>query len=91
MAQRGRPKKLEKQIEAAQRLMQNLYAEKRKEHAEKATANLTEEQEKAIKQTNEALTDFVQEFSEMFDVSVDTARKLQTSFWAMRHAFGADE
>ena len=91
MAQRGRPKKIEKQIEEAQERMRELWAEKReKASAEKgeAMANLTSEQQIAISKSNEALREFVQEFGDMFDVSTDTARKLQNAFWAMHNAFG---
>ena len=91
MAQRGRPKKIEKQIEEAQERMRELWAEKREQaSAEKgeAMASLTSEQQIAISKSNEALSDFVNEFSDMFDVSTDTARKLHNAFWAMHHAFG---
>jgi phage shock protein A len=91
MAQRGRPKKIEKQIEEAQERMRELWAEKREQaSAEKseAIASLTIEQQQAIGKSTEALREFMNEFSEMFDVSTETARKLQTAFWSMHNAFG---
>ena len=30
----------------------------------------------------------IDDLSDMFDVSTDTARKLQNAFWSMHHAFG---
>ena len=36
---------------------------------------------------SEVLQEFIQEYSEMFDVTSETARKMQTVYWAYRNEF----
>ena len=50
-------------------------------------AQLTLDQMKAIHNTYDAMQDFVHEYSDMFDVTSETARKLQNSFWQISHQF----
>ena len=50
-------------------------------------AQLTPDQMKAIHNTYDAMQDFIQEYSDMFDVTSETARKMQNSFWAISHQF----
>ena len=77
MAQRGRPK-----------LVENMNWYELQQHNNKqAIKEMTPHQIEAVSIAHDALGDFMRDFSEMFDVSTDTARKLQTSFWKMRHAF----
>ena len=52
---------------------------------------LTEEQQKAIRAAQAALRDFVNDFSESFDVTTVTARDLQNCFWTMNMAFETEE
>jgi len=52
---------------------------------------LTEEQQKAVRAAQAALRDFVNDFSESFDVTTTTARELQECFWAMNMAFETEE
>ncbi len=54
---------------------------------EKAIKSLTPEQTKVIDEAYNALAEFVSEYSEMFDVTSDNARKLQHAFWNIRHEF----
>lgn len=62
-----------------------------REKADKKRKNgmslLTEEQIKTLDETYEAVSDFVKDYSDMFDVSSETARKLQFAFWGLRHEF----
>ena len=50
-------------------------------------AQLTPDQMEAIHNTYDAMQDFVHEYSDMFDVTSETARKLQNSFWTISHQF----
>ena len=52
---------------------------------------LTEEQQKAVRAAQAALRDFVNDFSESFDVTTVTARDLQNCFWTMNMAFETEE
>ena len=91
MAQRGRPKNLEKQIEETSAKMRELVSEKwRKKaraEAEALAEVLTDEQFQAIRKAQIALGDFVQEFSDDFDIDLRTARKLQRAYYALRGQF----
>ncbi len=71
---------------------ENWEIEKEKEDEKRlnAMSSLTEEQIKTIDVTYEAISDFINDYSEMFDVSSETARKLQLAFWSMRHEFKKD-
>jgi hypothetical protein len=48
---------------------------------------LTKEQLKTLDETYEAINDFLNDYTDMFDVSSETARKLQIAFWGLRHEF----
>ena len=50
-------------------------------------SSLTDEQRKTLDDTFDVLQEFIQEYSEMFDVTSETARKLQNSFWQISHQF----
>lgn len=77
MAKVGRPK-----------LVQNMDTYELRIHKNaQAMQNLTEEQLEAVRCAQSALHDFVHDFTEMFDVSVDTARHLQSAFYRMGSAF----
>jgi len=52
---------------------------------------LTEEQQKAVRAAQAAVRDFVNDFSESFDVTTVTARDLQNCFWTMNMAFETEE
>ena len=54
---------------------------------EAAMKSLTVDQMEAIHNTYDAMQDFIQEYSDMFDVTSETARKMQNSFWAISHQF----
>ena len=41
-------------------------------------SSLTDEQRKTLNDTFDVLQEFIQEYSEMFDVTSETARKMQT-------------
>jgi len=41
----------------------------------------------AIHNTYDAMHDFIGEYSDSFDVSSETARKLQNSFWKISYEF----
>jgi hypothetical protein len=52
---------------------------------------MTEEQQKVVRDTQVALRSFVSDFSDSFDVSTTTARDLQNCFWRMNNAFRTEE
>jgi hypothetical protein len=52
---------------------------------------MTEEQQKVVRDARVALRRFVTEFSESFDVTTPTARDLQDCFWRMNNAFCTEE
>tara|TARA_R110000744_G_scaffold368992_1_gene479067 strand:- start:1319 stop:1543 length:225 start_codon:yes stop_codon:yes gene_type:complete len=71
---------------------ENWEIEREKEDKKRlnAMSSLTEEQIKTIDVTYEAISDFINDYSEIFDVSSETARKLQLAFWSMRNEFKKD-
>jgi hypothetical protein len=52
---------------------------------------MTQEQQKMVRDTQAALRSFVSDFSDSFDVSTTTARELQECFWGMNSAFETEE
>jgi len=74
----GRPKNVE-----------NMEPWERKEHERKqAIKHLTPEQTKALREAGEALGEFVDEWTETFDLhNPETPRKLQSAFWSIKHLF----
>ena len=52
---------------------------------------MTEEQQKVVRDTQAALRMFVSDFSDSFDVTTPTARDLQDCFWRMNNAFRTEE
>ena len=52
---------------------------------------MTEEQQKVVRDAQRALHSFVSDFSESFDVTSPTARDLQDCFWRMNNAFCTEE
>ena len=52
---------------------------------------MTEEQQKVVRDAQKALRSFVSEFSDSFDVTTSTARELQNCFWRMNNAFRTEE
>ena len=50
-------------------------------------AHLTPDQMEAIHNTYDAMKDFMDEYSDSFDVTSETARKLQSSFWKISYEF----
>ncbi len=78
MAKVGRPK-----------LVENMEPWELVEHKRREAAKqLTPEQVRAISETREALSDFVQQWSESFDIcDPDLPRKLRTAFWHLHSYF----
>ena len=78
MAKVGRPK-----------LVENMEPWELSEHKRaQAVKQLTPEQVKAISETREALREFMEEWSESFDIhDPDVPRKLQTAFYRMHNSF----
>tara|TARA_R110002074_G_scaffold387376_1_gene569505 strand:+ start:440 stop:685 length:246 start_codon:yes stop_codon:yes gene_type:complete len=81
MAKVGRPK-----------LVENMEPWELSEHKRaQAVKQLTPEQVKAISETREALREFMEEWSESFDIhDPDVPRKLQTAFWHLHNCFPQD-
>jgi len=81
MAKVGRPK-----------LLENMEPWERKDHERKqAMKSMTLEQIKAVIETREALRQFMEQWSESFDIyDPDVPRKLQSAFWAMHNHFPQD-
>tara|TARA_R100001369_G_scaffold3611_1_gene11183 strand:- start:369 stop:596 length:228 start_codon:yes stop_codon:yes gene_type:complete len=50
-------------------------------------SSLTNDQRKTLDDTFDVLQEFIQEYSEMFDVTSETARKMQNVYWAYRNEF----
>ena len=61
--------------------------------AEKASMDaLTPSQREAIKKAHNALRDFINEWSDGFDLyKVDTPRDISTAYWMMRNNFHLDD
>lgn len=81
MAKVGRPK-----------LLENMEPWERKDHERKqAMKSMTPEQIKAVIETREALRQFMEQWSESFDIyDPDVPRLLQSAFWAMHNHFPQD-
>lgn len=78
MAKVGRPKKIDK--------MQSW--ERKKHERKEAMQHLTVEQLQTIEETRETLRQFMEQWSESFDIhSPDVPRKLQDAFWALSRQF----
>ncbi len=78
MAKVGRPKKIDK--------MQPW--ERREHECKEAMKHLTAEQLQTIKEARETLRQFMEQWSESFDIhSPDVPRKLQDAFWALSRQF----
>ena len=52
---------------------------------------MTEEQQKVVRDTQVALRSFVSDFSDSFDVTTSPARELQDCIWRMNNAFRTEE
>ena len=52
---------------------------------------MTEEQQRVVRDAQKALRSFVSDFSDSFDVTTSTARELQDCFWRMNNAFRTEE
>ncbi len=78
MAKVGRPK-----------LVENMEPWELTEHNRReAVKQLTPEQAKAISETRESLREFMEQWSESFDIcNPDVPRKLQTAFWHLQRYF----
>ena len=58
---------------------------------QEAFYNLSEEQQKAILLAKEVLQDFVNEWTDSFDIyNPETPRKMQQAFWAFQNHFGIE-
>ena len=89
---RGRPKNIENMSPDERQVYWQKVREERKMSEQEAFSNLTEDQQKAILLAKEVLRDFVQEWTESFDIyNPDTPRKMQQAFWAFDNHFDFDE
>ena len=68
-----------------------IEAEKKNALRDQGMKSLTPNQIKALDQTYVALSEFVSEYSEMFDITSENARKLQYAYWDLRHEFNRRE
>tara|TARA_R100000654_G_scaffold74477_1_gene108957 strand:+ start:62 stop:301 length:240 start_codon:yes stop_codon:yes gene_type:complete len=71
----------------SKKLQWEIEAEKKNALRSQAIKSLTSDQVKALDQTYVALSEFVSEYSEMFDITSENARKLQYAYWQLRHEF----
>ena len=53
--------------------------------------SMSAEQRKALNNVQESLRLFLEDFTESFDVTVDTARVIDKSYWQLLHAFKVPE
>ena len=75
----------------SKKLQWEIEAEKKNALRSQAIKSLTSDQVKALDQTYVALSEFVSEYSEMFDITSENARKLQYAYWELRHEFNRKE
>ena len=67
-------------------------AAKRLKAQAKGIRNLSADQRQAVISAQEALRNFVSEWTESFDLyDADTPRKLQSAFWKMNNAFDLED
>jgi len=89
---RGRPKHYENMNQAEREVYWQREREARNTREQEAFNMLTEDQQKAILLAKEVLADFVQEWTESFDIyNPETPRKMQQAFWAFQNHFGTRE
>jgi len=89
---RGRPKNIENMSPDERQVYWQKVREERKMSEQEAFSNLTEDQQKAILLAKEVLGDFVQEWTETFDIyNPEIPRKMQEAFWAFNNHFDLDE
>ena len=70
---------------------QQIRAKRLKAQA-KGLRNMTAEQREAVKLAQEAVRDFVSEWSDAFDIyDPDTPRKIQTAFYKLQSAFETED
>jgi len=89
---RGRPKNYENMNQAEREVYRQREREARNMREQEAFYNLSEEQQKAILLAKEVLADFVQDWTECFDIyNPETPRKMQQAFWAFQNHFSIEE
>ena len=89
---RGRPKNYENMNQDEREAYWQRERETRNMREQEAFYNLSEEQQKAILLAKEVLSDFVQEWTESFDIyNTETPRKMQKAFWAFHNHFNIEE
>jgi len=89
---RGRPKNFENMNQEERQVYLQREREARNMREQEAFYNLSEEQQKAILLAKEVLADFVQDWTECFDIyNPETPRKMQQAFWAFHNHFNIEE
>ena len=89
---RGRPKHYENMNQVEREAYWQREREARNMREQEAFYNLTEDQQKAILLAKQVLSDFVQEWTESFDIyNPETPRKMQEAFWAFQNHFSTEE
>jgi hypothetical protein len=88
---RGRPKHFENMNQEERQVYWQREREARNMREQEAFYNLSEEQQKAILLAKEVLQDFVNEWTDSFDIyNPETPRKMQQAFWAFQNHFGIE-
>jgi len=89
---RGRPKHYENMNQSEREAYWQREREARNMREQEAFNMLSEDQQKAIILAKEVITDFVNEWTESFDIyNVETPRKMQQVFWAFQNHFDIEE
>ena len=89
---RGRPKHYENMNQAEREAYWQRQRQARNMREQEAFNMLSEDQQKAIMLAKEVLQDFVQEWTESFDIyNPETPRKMQQAFWAFQNHFDIEE
>ena len=89
---RGRPKNFENMNQDERQVYWQREREARNMREQEAFYNLSEEQQKAILLAKEVLQDFVNEWTDSFDIyNPETPRKMQQAFWAFQNHFNIEE
>tara|TARA_R100000781_G_C3967799_1_gene89039 strand:+ start:64 stop:339 length:276 start_codon:yes stop_codon:yes gene_type:complete len=73
-----------------QNIWEKEQAEMKKRNAE-GIKGLTQQQITCLNESHKTMALFLSEYSDMFDVTSECARKMQDAFWSLRNNFNLDD
>tara|TARA_Y100000593_G_scaffold22365_1_gene44654 strand:- start:125 stop:397 length:273 start_codon:yes stop_codon:yes gene_type:complete len=62
-----------------------------KKRNEEGVRGLTQQQIDSLNESHRTIALFLSEYSDMFDVTSDCARRMQDAFWSLRNNFNLDD